>query len=362
LSFREKSQMFIIIIIPVVLFIFMYIKIQKEKTYYNANPDEFFNGKTFKNIGKQRPEEEKITLKFAYNFFFNKPKWTEEVDVIQVIPNQQVPKENIRAYFINHSTILIQTNGLNIITDPVFANKVGPLGIFGPKRHHVPGIDINKLPKIDIILLSHSHYDHMDLKSLGIILKSSNPLIITPVGNDYILKNFNKKFLVKTLTWGESININNTKITLEKAYHWSKRTPWDSNKALWGSFVIQTPTQKIFFAGDTALDDGAIFKAIGKKYGYFTLALLPIGAYEPNDFMKYAHTNPHEATLIHKMINSYKSIGIHWGTFQLSFEGYYQPKEDLETAKKDLNIPANQFITLKPGEFIDIKYKPSTTE
>ncbi|MFL1780975.1 MBL fold metallo-hydrolase [Candidatus Hepatincolaceae symbiont of Richtersius coronifer] len=349
-----------------------YINLLKNEVYYKGPVTELFDGKTFKrvslrpeNLPEQKPNEDgkKYPTTSLFRlvkslFFKDEFSWdTKSLTFKQVVPTQTPSEDIIKIYYINHSTVLIQTNGLNIISDPIYSKVAGPWNLIGPRRHHKPGIDFKDLPKIDVVLISHNHYDHMDIPTLKNLYYRDNPLFITLAGNDYILKkNISKNIQVKGLLWEEYIILpNNIKINAEAAYHWSRRGLYDRNKALWGSFVIQTPKHNIFFAGDTAFYTGEIFKDLKAKYQTFSLALLPIGAYEPNNFMKYSHINPYESAKIHQIINAQKSVSIHYGTFQLSYETYFQPREDLEKAKKDLQIPAEGFVSIDPGNSLILK-------
>ncbi|MDR2008170.1 MAG: MBL fold metallo-hydrolase [Alphaproteobacteria bacterium] len=364
--FRKKMILLsIIAVIALVISPILYQANLFASAYYKGEKSEFFDGERFKRIGDDDDSAYNFSIWKALGYFTGLSKdknltWEEwedeEVFVKQAIPEERVLGDTIRYYFINHSTVLIQTNGLNIITDPIYSQRAG-IFMFGPKRVHLPGIAFENLPKIDIILLSHDHYDHFNNETLKKLYKRDNPLVITPAGNDYLLKKLNKNFRVAPLLWGESTTVGNVKITLTKAYHWSRRGLNDMNKALWGGFIVQTPTKTIYFAGDTSFgnENGAIFKEIHEKFPNIDLAFLPIGAYLPYDFMRKGHTSPEDAVNIHRLLHAKKSVAVHFGTFQLSAEKRLQPVEDLEIAKKKHNLGANEFITLQPGEFGEIK-------
>ena len=360
--FKVFLVVFSIILLSVPMFAF-YLNSLKNEVYTSNFGKYGTDGKTF-NFINERPDynskENKKRFSFMatmkYLFGKNPDAWQhEEIIVNQAIPGTPPVDSSIKAYFINHSTVLIQTLGLNIITDPIYSKKAGPLNMVGAKRHHAPGIKFEDLPKIDIILLSHSHYDHMDYKTLKKLIARDNPKIITPQGNDYLLKKINKNVDVTPLLWSESTTYKGLTISVEKAYHWSFRRLYDLNKALWGSFVIDNGKHKIFFAGDTAFSDGKIFEELQSKHKSFALSFIPIGAYEPNEYLKYSHANPHEAVQIHKIIHSKKTVAIHFGTFQLSKEKYRQPQEDLEKSKQILHVNTEDFIALQPGASINIK-------
>lgn len=229
--------------------------------------------------------------------------------------------------FIGHASFLVQLNGLNILTDPVWSKRASPFSFLGPQRYTELPIELDKLPKIDIVLVSHNHYDHMDKETLSFLGKRDNPLFVVPLKNQETLESFGLKKIVE-LDWWESYLIDEEiEITMLPARHWSRRSLRDTNKSLWGSFLISGDKQ-IYFAGDTGF--GKHFDLIAKKHPIIDVALIPIGAYEPRWFMKEAHMNPEDALDAHLILKPKLSIGMHFGTFQLTDEGPLKPIEDLE--------------------------------
>ena len=227
------------------------------------------------------------------------------------MPQKYVIKP-LTATFINHATVLLQMANINIITDPIYAKRASPVSFLGPKRDHAPGVDFDHLPPIHIVLISHNHYDHMDLQTLIKLYKKSQPIFLVPMGNKKILE---KKGIdpdnIKELDWGQHYQYNkNTKITFEPANHWSGRSLLDRNKTLWGSFVIEIARKRIFFAGDTAFGLGKIFYELRDKYRNFDLALLPIGAYKPTRLLHNNHVSPRQAVHIHQILKAKKSLAI----------------------------------------------------
>jgi L-ascorbate metabolism protein UlaG (beta-lactamase superfamily) len=264
-------------------------------------------------------------------------------------PPPVVGGDETRISFVGHVTFLIQTNGLNIITDPVFSDRASPLSFAGPKRVTPPGIAYDNLPKIDVILISHNHYDHMDVPTIKKIWLRDKPLIIAPLKNDITLKANIPHIEIMTLAWGEKTSISQGfEFALEPAQHWSARGLFDRNKALWGTFIIKTPKGHICFIGDTGYNK-KIFQDIGNKYQDILVSLIPIGAYEPRWFMKDIHINPEEAALIHQDLNSKHSIASHFQTFRLADDAYDQPAKELEEALVKYNISPQIFITPKIG-------------
>lgn len=266
------------------------------------------------------------------------------------IPTQLQERE-VAITFINHATFLIQIQSgekmINILTDPVFSQRASPFTFIGPARVRPPGMDIKDLPSIDIILVSHNHYDHMDYESLKILNEKFSPLFIMPLGNAHYL-DFPKKPRIQERDWSQFVELPewSLKVHITRAHHWSRRTFFDTNKALWGGFMIEAKNKYIFFAGDTGYHNH--FKEIRNLFPKIDLALLPIGAYEPRWFMRDAHMNPEDAIKAHIDLSPHRSIGIHFGTFPLTDEGIDEPVIDLQKAKAAAGV--TNFDVLKEGE------------
>jgi L-ascorbate metabolism protein UlaG (beta-lactamase superfamily) len=249
--------------------------------------------------------------------------------------------------FIGHATFLIQTAAGNILTDPMYSQRAGPLNLLGPKRVRQPAVRFDDLPPIALVLLSHNHFDHCDLPTLRMLAKRDDPIVVTPLGNAPLVR-ASGLHRVHELDWWQPANDLAISITCTPAYHFSARTPFDKNRALWGGFVVDLPHGRIYFAGDTAY--GPLFKQIRERCGPIDLALLPIGAYEPRWFMKVVHMNPDEAVQAHLDLGRPPAIAMHYGTFQLTTEGIDQPARALEKACAEHNIPRGTFLTLGFGE------------
>ncbi|MCC8406764.1 MAG: MBL fold metallo-hydrolase [Rickettsia endosymbiont of Sceptobius lativentris] len=267
------------------------------------------------------------------------------------IPQNSLVSSNqndaVRISYIGHVTFLIQIDGLNILTDPVWSERVSPFTFAGPKRVVKPGINFTDLPKIDIILVSHNHYDHLDIRTIKDLWIRDKTKIITPLMNDVIIKKHISDAEIITLGWGESYKEQN--IYLEPAQHWSARGIFDKNKALWGTFIIKTKIGDICFIGDSGYND-TLFKEIGKKHNIL-ISLIPIGAYEPRWFMKPVHMNPEEAVFTHLDLNSKYSIASHFDVFQLADEAFNAAPLELRQAMKKHNIDENKFIIPEIGKF-----------
>ncbi len=310
---------------------------------------DHFDGKRFYNPWNRQSSSLTDLLRWRLSA---KPKpWPTKVEnSFDDRPQERVFGSELRVSFVGHATVLLQTQGLNILTDPVWAESASPFSWFKIPRIHPPGIAFSNLPKIDIVLISHSHYDHLNLETVTELWKRDNPRFFAPLGIDRILP-----FAVETLDWDTSIRIDSqTAIHLQPAQHWSKRGIWDTDKTLWGSFVIETASGLIYFAGDTGY--GPHFRDIKSKFGKFRFALLPIGAYEPRWFMRYAHMNPEDAVLAHQDLGEPYSMAIHFGTFRLSDEGYEDPVDFLAENRRQNNISEDRFRALQIGQAWHIPY------
>jgi L-ascorbate metabolism protein UlaG (beta-lactamase superfamily) len=252
--------------------------------------------------------------------------------------------------FIGHSTFLIRLRGLNILTDPVFSKRCSPVSFAGPSRVRAPGVRLEDLPRIDLLLLSHNHYDHCDLASLRKLRKRFPAMaIVTSLGNaEYLAKKRIKNAI--ELDWWQATDISGAKITATPARHFAARSLSDRNKTLWAGFMVEHEGggEKIYFAGDTGYTK--FFKEISLRLGAPDLALLPIGAYEPRWFMGPVHMNPADAVQAFQDLRATRAIGMHFGTFQLTAEPIDAPEKALEAAKAEANLPADSFITLDCGE------------
>jgi L-ascorbate metabolism protein UlaG (beta-lactamase superfamily) len=265
-------------------------------------------------------------------------------------PPKRVQGSDLVITWIGHSTVLVQTAGLNILTDPFFSKRASPVQFAGPARVRDAGMAIEDLPPIDLVLLSHNHYDHLDGPALQRIGQHHAPRLITTLNNGRYVKGIS----ATELDWRQGIAHGDLHITLMPALHWSKRSLGDTNKALWGAFVIETKAGVIYFAGDTGYGDGSTFKEVKLRFGAPRLSLLPIGAYEPRWFMKAQHMNPEEAVQAHLDLGSRKSLAIHHGTVQLTNEAIDAPVAALKEAMTTRNLPEHDFIVSDIGQSLRV--------
>ncbi len=249
--------------------------------------------------------------------------------------------------FIGHATFLIQTAAGNILTDPMYSHRAGPFNMMGPRRVRQPAVRFEDLPPISIVLLSHNHYDHCDLRTLRMLAERFDPVLVTPLGNGALVRSSGIR-QVEELDWWEDAKTVALPIALTPARHFSARGPLDRNRALWGGFSLVAGALRIFFAGDSAY--APFFRDIRQRLGPIDLALLPIGAYEPRWFMQAVHMNPAEAVQAHLDLEAPPSVGMHFGTFPMTIEGIDEPLSALEDACRTRNVPPSQFRTLGFGD------------
>jgi L-ascorbate metabolism protein UlaG (beta-lactamase superfamily) len=304
-----------------------------------------FDGERFSNIDPFERRTFRDMMK--WRFTSNKTKWPDWIhSTPKQVPHQRF--DGLSVTYINHATTLIQINGVNILTDPFFSMRTSPVQWAGPKRVRRPGVEMEDLPPVDIILISHNHYDHMDkpaLKQLAVMFPEA--LVLTGLGNMPDIKETGFTNITE-MDWWESLVTSGLTMYYVPARHFSARTYRDAFTALWGGFVIESPDKKVYFAGDTG--KGSHDKQLAEKFGGFDVSLIPIGAYEPRWFMAQTHLNPAEAVQVHRETNSKFSIGIHFGTVQLTDEGIDEPVIALKKALVESGIPESEFIAPDFGE------------
>lgn len=261
-------------------------------------------------------------------------------------PPERVDGGRLRVTFINHSTTLIQMDGVNILTDPVWSERVSPVSFAGPRRHRVAGIRFENLPPIDLVLVSHNHYDHMDVATLKEIAKP----IVTPLGNAALLRRHGIDGAIDLDWWETTKHANGIETTVVPARHFSARALSDRNRNLWSGFVISGKSGHVYFAGDTGW--GNHFAEIGRRFAPIRAALLPIGSYMPRWFMQPAHIDPAQAVDAHFALGARTSVAVHFGTFALGDDGEYDPVRDLNAALAGKGNPP--FLVFDQGEGRDL--------
>jgi len=269
------------------------------------------------------------------------------IDKKEVLKNLEKYKDDDYVAWIGHATFLIKLGNTTIITDPLFSKNAGPL-IFGPKRYVDPAISLKEIPEVNLFLLTHNHYDHLDYRTIK-KFPYKKAKVLTPLKlSKYFTRNgFNN---VQEMDWYDQTEVNDLKITLMPAVHWSKRTLTDTNKTLWGSFLIEYKNKKIFFACDTGY--GNIYKDLGNKYGPIDLTFVNIGAYDFRPMFEKSiyHANPEEALNIGQDLKSKKVLGMHWGTVILSLEDPFEPPIRFKNATNKYGYHIDDAILFKIGE------------
>lgn len=319
--------------------------------YYPGPPSDHFDGLRFFN--PDHPDTDRTfrdILKWRTSR--NAATWPASVPGKQTVPDARVA--GLRVTMVGHATALIQAASLNLLTDPVWSDRASPVRFVGPRRVVAPGIAFDDLPPIDVVLLSHNHYDHLDVDTLRRLHAKHRPLVVTPLGNDAIVQRAVPGMRVVTRDWWEHADPGEqVRATIVPAYHWSARGAGDRRMALWGGFMLQTPAGLVYFAGDTGYGGGHIFREMHRRVGAPDLALIPIGAYEPRWFMSAQHTDPDDAVRMMIDLHAKHAIGIHWGVFQLTDEPYAEPLALLAKALNHHGIDAHRFAAAAPGDVIE---------
>lgn len=344
-----------------------------DRIYHRGPASDHFDGARFRNLDPDPPRRTRPGGFMSRMLTSDeRARWPESVAVTPAVPPARVEGDEMRVTWIGHATMLVQTAGLNILTDPIWSDRASPFSFAGPRRVRAPGVRFDDLPRIDLVLVSHNHYDHLDLATLRRLWERDRPTIITSLGNDTILRRAGIESVAQD--WGEWVTLtehgvdrsmrlrcdpdahcpgDRAQVIVERNHHWSSRWFVDRNRALWSAFTVVTPSGNIFFAGDTGWGGGDWVREVARG-GPFRLAIIPIGAYEPRDFMRASHIDPAEAVAMFEILRPERAIGVHWGTFQLSFEEIDAPRRELAARLRARNIAPDRFVTIEAGESLDV--------
>jgi L-ascorbate metabolism protein UlaG (beta-lactamase superfamily) len=314
--------------------------------YYDGPPSDHFDGLRFFNPGQGTTDRSFREL-LRWQMAGQRARWPKQVPVTPCVPPAR--SETLRVTMVGHATVLIQLAGLNIVTDPVWSKRVSPVRWAGPSRVTQPGVAFDDLPPIDLVLLSHNHYDHLDLATLKALVARDHPRILTPLGNDVVVRNHAAGARIEAGDWGTRFELPGGEVTIVRANHWSSRTGRDRRMALWGGFMLRLAGKLVYFAGDTG--EGDIFGAMRDEFGSPDVALLPIGAYAPRWFMAGQHCDPAGAVRIFQTLGASQAIAIHWGCWQLTDEPRDEPPRLLAGALAQAGIAAERFAVLEAGEW-----------
>ncbi|MBI4764677.1 MAG: MBL fold metallo-hydrolase [Deltaproteobacteria bacterium] len=330
---------------------------------------DHFDGKLYYNPGLPQPSPsspgsppKRGAFWYLWRWLISndRPEWPEITDSRPgPPPATHVPQGDLRIIPIGHSTFLIQMDGMNILTDPIWSERCSPVSLAGPKRRQPPGIRFEELPRIDIVLVSHNHYDHLDLPTLESLASKGTPRALVPLGNLALVRESGIP-LVEEMDWWQSIPLSpQVRVTLVPAQHFSSRTPWDRNKALWGGYVLSGPSGNVYFAGDTGY--GPHFLEIARRFSPIRVALLPISPFRtrrlndstPRQF-SIVHMGPSEAVQAHRDLKARLSLAAHFQVFQLGWDGFDDAVNELASSLKKHNLRQDEFLAPVFGQVIDL--------
>jgi len=314
---------------------------------YRGPVSDHFDGDVFKNDAFTDQNDFARLIQWQMNR--ERGEWPEWVDAPPgEKPPESVDDGSVRVTMVNHATLLIQMDGVNVLTDPVWSLRTSPVSFAGPSRRRPPGIRFEDLPKIHVVVISHNHYDHLDVETLARLAREHAPRILVPLGNTALLE---QEGIAggEDGDWWDVVQVSDrVKVVHAPAQHFSGRGMSDRMKTLFAGFVVEGPSARVFFAGDTGY--GPHFTAVREKLGAPDIALLPIGAFRPRWFMKAVHTDPSDAMQAHVDLGARFSIGMHFGTFPLADDGADEPVVELEKARAARGIAEDVFVAPKNGE------------
>lgn len=314
---------------------------------WEAAPSEHFDGRTFAN-------ETAFDVGFRdlirYYATREPGAWQRNMAIAPgAAPPERVDDGSARLTFVNHATVLVQVDGMNVLTDPIWSERASPVSWAGPRRYRPPGIAFEALPPIDVVVVSHNHYDHLDIPTLHRLMQSHDPVFVVPAGDQVVLQRHGITRAVPLDWWQTWTMPNGCAITATPVKHWSGRRvlPSDRNLSLWAGYVIATRDGPIYFAGDTGYDSH--FRETAARIGPARAALLPIGAYLPRWLTAYQHMSPSEAVTAHVELQAAFSLGIHHGTFELADDGMHEPAAELARSRHEAGLPVGGIVAATEG-------------
>ena len=316
--------------------------------HHAGPPSDHFDGVRFFNPGHPDTDRSLRQL-LRWRLGGSRANWLARLEIHPARPAPRV--DDLAVTMVGHASFLIQMHGVNMLVDPVWSDRASPVRWAGPKRVTRPGIAWEDLPPIDVVLVTHNHYDHMDAATLARLEAEHRPRIVTALGNDAIIARFAPSAEVRALDWDEGFEpAPDLSVTAVPAHHWSARGGGDLRMALWCGFVIRSGDRLVYVVGDTGYGDGRIFRDLRARFGAPDVALIPIGAYEPRWFMAAQHVDPDEAVRIMLDCGAVRGLGVHWGTFQLTDEGRDDPPRALARALAARGVDPDRFLALAPGD------------
>lgn len=318
-----------------------------DRIYYSGPVSSHFDGRRFFIPGNAPSRPWPAAAMVPYLIAAGTPGWPESVPVTPTRPPRREQGDAMRVTWIGHATVLVQTQGLNILTDPVWSDRISPHGHMGPRRVRAPGVRMADLPPIDLVLLSHNHYDHLDLPTLKQLWERDHPLIVTTLGNDTILADAGIGVVARD--WGGRVPVApGIDVVVERVDHWSGRWFRDFDRALWAGFTVTLPGGNLFFAGDSMLGDGA-WMADARRQGMIRLAILPLAAFRPPGLIPEKNDKPFQAVEMFAGLDAAYALGVHWGTFPLSDQPMDAPVRLLRAARQQGLVPPGRLRITEPG-------------
>ena len=317
--------------------------------WHDGPPSDHFDGRRFFNPAGPSHPDTWTSMKWIATR--ERRAWPAWVDVTPAAPPARV--DDLRVTFVGHATVLVQAAGRNVLLDPVWSDRASPLSWAGPKRHHAPGVAWDDLPPVDVAVVTHTHYDHMDAPTLRRLRDRDGTVCVAPLGCDVPLGAEVRGMPVTTLDWGGTAEAAGLRITALPCRHWSQRYGADRDLALWASFLIDLPGGGVLLTGDTGFDEGRPYDAAA-AHGPIRLAVIPIGAYAPRWHMVHEHQDPAQAVEGFRRSGAAHGMAMHWGCFRMTDEGRDDPVEALAEARAAQGVAAERFRVLQPGEGWDV--------